>query len=421
MGERVVEMLMEYIYCLIYVTGLSICIYKYLDRKPKLLELICILLIYGFINFVITNKITFDVMEQIFMSFGIILSDFIMISIMNRKINWVLFNYTLFYSSLNIFIITISLFVMNNYFPFLIEKTHTITSYRFSIIIIFNIINILIWRLLERKNFIVHKKIIKNYLNLFLIVNGISQIILIIFQYFSYTLELNIYTNFLLIIFAILWFYFIYIISKYTSLSYEHENMLLSESISQNIEQYMIQYKSNQEKVNKLRHDIKNHFILIKEMSHNQEVIHYIEQMFPELEKIRIEDKEISGHLYIDAIIHTRQLMYDNVQVIGEFTNIKDLKLNELDLSLLLFNLLDNAFQASHEVNGYVKIEMKYDDCHLILRIENNCKGKTDFKSRKINHGYGLKIVRDIVEKYDGTIDFISQENIVIVKVGLNI
>ncbi len=71
--------------------------------------------------------------------------------------------------------------------------------------------------------------------------------------------------NIILIIFYLLWFYLINIINRYASISYEHENMLLKESISHTIDQYMIRYKDNQEKINKFRHDIKNHFILIKE------------------------------------------------------------------------------------------------------------------------------------------------------------
>lgn len=225
--------------------------------------------------------------------------------------------------------------------------------------------------------------------------------------------------NIILIIFCLLWFSLIYIINRYTSISYEHENMLLKESISHTIDQYMIQYKDNHEKINKFRHDIKNHFILIKEMKDYQEINNYIDKIYPELENIKISDDVISGHLYIDAIINSRKLIYEDVRFIGKFKGVNNLKMNEIDLSSLLFNLLDNAFQAANEMKGYVKLELKYDDKHFIVKVENSCKEKTDFKSKRKNHGYGLKIVNDIIEKYNGHMEMISTDEQVIIKVGL--
>ena len=412
-------MFMEYIYCLMYVTGLSVCIYKYLDRKPKRLEFICLLLIYAFFNFIITNKMTFHVLEQLFMTIGVFIIDFIMISIMNRKINISFINYIVFYNIIYSFIISFSLFFMNNYLPLLIDKTHHETFYRCTFVIFLNLLTVFIWCVLEKKNILVNKSVNKNYFRLFLIVNIISCIILVIFQYYSYTIHLDIYINIVLIIFSILWFYLINIINRYASISYEHENMLLKESISHTIDQYMIQYKDNQEKINKFRHDIKNHFILIKEMKDSQEINNYIDKIYPELENIKISDDVISGHLYIDAIINSRKLMYEDVHFIGEFIGLKNLKMNEIDLSSLLFNLLDNAFQAAYEMKGYVKLELKYDDKHFIVRVENSCKEKTNFKSKRKNHGYGLKIVNDVIEKYNGHIEMVSTDNQVVIKVGL--
>lgn len=86
--------------------------------------------------------------------------------------------------------------------------------------------------------------------------------------------------------------------------------------------------------------------------------------------------------------------------------------MNPKDLSTLIFNLLDNAFQASLEVNGHVEFKMIYNASRLIIETINDVNEMPNFVSKKgSGHGYGMKIIQDIVRKYNGNIEYSYDNN----------
>ena len=87
-------------------------------------------------------------------------------------------------------------------------------------------------------------------------------------------------------------------------------------------------------------------------------------------------------------------------------------------MQLLLFNLLSNAIEAINEkgniyikttyTKGMVRIDVA-DDGELIS--DENVKkiiAHKKFSTKDRGHGQGLKIVNDILEKYNGALDVTS-------------
>lgn len=81
------------------------------------------------------------------------------------------------------------------------------------------------------------------------------------------------------------------------------------------------------------------------------------------------------------------------------------------DLNMLIMNLCDNAIEAAAKVeDGFVKIKIAKRKAYLHIEIENS----TEFnvmaenpnlmtsKTQKEIHGLGIRIIKSIVEKYDG-------------------
>ena len=79
---------------------------------------------------------------------------------------------------------------------------------------------------------------------------------------------------------------------------------------------------------------------------------------------------------------------------------------------MILSNLLDNALNALKDIpNPHLEILMKYDRGLLYINIQNNCRhGQASIHNAhsvfapENEHGYGLKNVRRIVEKYHGSL-----------------
>lgn len=97
----------------------------------------------------------------------------------------------------------------------------------------------------------------------------------------------------------------------------------------------------------------------------------------------------------------------------------KETGVDPLDLCSLFCNLIDNAIEASEKITDgdterFIKISADCRSGFLILRVENTAQQVPEFKNGvcrtskstdKELHGLGLKLVRQIVEEYDGRME----------------
>ena len=103
----------------------------------------------------------------------------------------------------------------------------------------------------------------------------------------------------------------------------------------------------------------------------------------------------------------------------------------EYDLSILLSNLLDNAIEACQRAEeaasidltmskfmGYYQILIKNTIPESVLASDHGLKTR---KRDKINHGWGLRSVKDIADSYDGMMDVYEEQNNFVVNVMLKI
>lgn len=92
----------------------------------------------------------------------------------------------------------------------------------------------------------------------------------------------------------------------------------------------------------------------------------------------------------------------------------------EYDIVMLFANLMDNAIEASKEVNSpridiAITTKMNYLSIVIGNKIEKsvlsvNSSLKTS-KSNKEQHGFGIQSVKQIADKYYGMTDFYEQDN----------
>ena len=85
-------------------------------------------------------------------------------------------------------------------------------------------------------------------------------------------------------------------------------------------------------------------------------------------------------------------------------------------MTVILGNLLDNTINEVKklEENRYISINIKYTKGCLMIKVNNSYNGIINEKEgvlsttnkNKGDHGIGLKNIKSVLEKYNGTIDF---------------
>lgn len=181
-----------------------------------------------------------------------------------------------------------------------------------------------------------------------------------------------------------------------------------------------------------LRHDMKNHLQAIFTDIKNGNIIE-AQQHISDITDVYNSDGEIihTGYPAIDSIVNFKlQAARKNVVKVNVSSTLpQGLNISSFDLTVIFGNLIDNALQAVSLVpeNKFIDLALHYSKGMMLIKVSNpfinEIKKSGDkvitTKKDKKNHGYGLTSVKEAVEKYDGTIDIIPENNIFTVTVVL--
>lgn len=202
----------------------------------------------------------------------------------------------------------------------------------------------------------------------------------------------------------------------------EHFENMQSE---ENRQQYMKKMFEEDEQLRRMRHDIKNQLDVVKslmndESTSNELAKNYLKQYndrFMKLERLIDTDNAI-----VNAVVNSKlvKCSKENIRINTTIQN-KLKRIDDIDMSSLIGNLLDNAIEAQEKVTvdkRYIEVNMLNDDDVLYISVKNtilesvleNNKQLHTIKADKKSHGLGTKIVKDIVEKYNGSIDYYEED-----------
>lgn len=175
--------------------------------------------------------------------------------------------------------------------------------------------------------------------------------------------------------------------------------------------------KENNDKLIKLKHDIKNQlqvaYVLFEQ--DKKEAIKLLDEINDNLEEIHQVDYCKNPILNTILAIKIAEAKKHDITVEIEIENEIDFNMKEIDICNLFTNLLDNSIEACRKVKERqikININQKFDN--IVIKCENtyNQMTKKDkhgkLKSTKREHkkhGYGMKIIESIVEQYNGELN----------------
>lgn len=184
--------------------------------------------------------------------------------------------------------------------------------------------------------------------------------------------------------------------------------------------EYNTQIDEKLQQLHTLRHDMKNHLLIIDTLSSeckNEQIHDYICKISDELKQTQTISCASST---ISAFLNSKKLICDDYKIkFNLHLDFNDLYINDFTMITVLGNILDNAITAAAKVDdGYINLSIDQTDTYLAIHCENNHyekikKRNGGFISSKSSsgtdsnplHGLGIISITNTVEKLGGTIN----------------
>ncbi len=208
--------------------------------------------------------------------------------------------------------------------------------------------------------------------------------------------------------------------------SYKTDHKIMQQVLASNQSQYEA-LKTNIDVINMKAHDMKHQLEKYQDKL-TQEEVESIQK------SVEVYDKNINtGNPVLDTVLYSENLICDKNNI--RFTYLcdgKDLdKFPSSQLYYLFSNIIDNAIEATREVEGENRIisfnikcknnQIVIDECNYFKGERNIQNGLIHTTKQERHHGYGMKSIRMIVEDNNGTMNVHTKGNMFFLIINLPI
>ncbi|MDU5337096.1 GHKL domain-containing protein [Enterococcus sp.] len=215
-----------------------------------------------------------------------------------------------------------------------------------------------------------------------------------------------------------------FVLLKTIAVSLETKNKLIQREIELKYQRRIAQKKVQQFKeVRAKTHDTNKYLVLVKGLLKNNQIDKAILELDNYLSSVNSSlAKSSTNHIAIDSMIdYCYELSGKNQIAVRLEANIlnKDFDIDDVDVSVLLGNIIDNALEANIQLKEtserWLELDLVTNHKHMYVCAANPYKGTVNInKTSKANnnqHGFGLITIQEIVKKYDGVIDIDTKNN----------
>lgn len=186
-------------------------------------------------------------------------------------------------------------------------------------------------------------------------------------------------------------------------------------------EKHLNEVRSIYKEMRGYKHDFHHHLQTLKgqlESGEAERALAYIEQLDTQL--MNVDTLLKTGNVSLDAILSAKiaQAKAENIAVTVK-ANVPDLlTISDLELSIIVGNLLDNAIEACCAVSNqrFIRIFMSMKGNMLYFSMLNAAGAKTKktgslFATHKDGfHGFGLRRAEAILESHGGWVKYNSED-----------
>ncbi len=167
------------------------------------------------------------------------------------------------------------------------------------------------------------------------------------------------------------------------------------------------------------RHDYHNHMQSIKamlEMGKKEELSEYLDNLEKDLDSIDIAIR--TGNVGLDAILSSKVSIArkNNIEVNCTAKVPADLKISDVHLCAIVGNLMDNAIEACEKISAgskprFIRVYIGLFKSQLYISVTNSTcekhrKRLSELVTSKLGeHGFGLRRIDKLAEKYDGYVN----------------
>lgn len=183
----------------------------------------------------------------------------------------------------------------------------------------------------------------------------------------------------------------------------------------------------------KFRHDVSNHIMCIRELAAREEVAavkKYIDDIQGKIQTIQKSCYSV-GNIVLDAVLnqYMSQLPDDVAIKVSGFLQ-EQLPISDVELCTVFSNLMRNSVEELQQQVGdkYITVKVHAGENDFILEICNSANGQKKgnrnglpqtLKKKREEHGYGLRNVKETIEKNNGIFQWESTTENFKVKVML--
>ena len=179
--------------------------------------------------------------------------------------------------------------------------------------------------------------------------------------------------------------------------------------------------ESMYESVRALRHDLKNHLLSISARAGENDIAG-IQKYTDRLLQMQVKNDKVimfSGNPVLDAIINSKFTAAERMGI--RFHTIITASLDDIapeDVAVLIGNALDNAIQAAAgSEEKMIHLHIQPQGAYTSVEISNSIgqpvlEGNPALyttKADRLRHGFGVKNMRKVVEKYQGMMQFYEE------------